>query len=115
MLFRGDDSTDLGSEGQRAIVDLIINQLDTHGVTRKNQTLVRYVPDGDAKHAIEVIKNVAAPLLISVNNHFGVRPCPEMMAALFKFSAQFLKVIDLAVKDHPDRFFGVGHGLVSAG
>ena len=37
------------------------------------------------------------------------------MAELFKFGAEFFEVVNLAIKDHPNRFASIGHRLVSSG
>ena len=34
---------------------------------------------------------------------------------LFQLRAQFLEIVNLAVENYPDGFFGVGHRLMAAG
>ena len=62
-----------------------------------------------------MVENIRPPLLVTVNDHFGVGACVKTMAALLELGAQFLEIVNLAVEDDPDRFFGVRHRLVTAG
>ena len=50
----------------------VIDQLNTHRVTRHDQALVRNIPDGEAKHSIEMIEDISAPLFVAVNDHLGI-------------------------------------------
>jgi len=73
-----------------------------------------HIPDAQTKHAIEPIENSRAPLFVTVNDYLGIGACAERMAALLEIGAQFLEIINLAVKDDPDRFFGIRHRLVAS-
>ena len=48
-----------------------------------------------------MLQNFGAPFLVAVNNHFGVRICAKTVAALFELRAQFLEIVNLAVKNDP--------------
>src|ERR1700752_1925849 len=49
-----------------------------------------------------------------MNDHFRVAASAEDMAEALQFLAEFLKVIDLAIKNDPRRPFLVRHRLVAA-
>ena len=50
-----------------------------------------------------------------MDDDFRVRFCTEDVTVLFQLALEFMEVVDFAVEDHPNGFFGVGHGLMSAG
>src|SRR5205814_10667927 len=111
----GQDGADFRSKGQLPIRDAVIDELDTHGIPRHDQPPFLHIPNSDAKHAIKMIKDFGPPFFVPMNNHLSIAPCPEMMAALFKFSTQLLEIVNLAVEDDPDGFLRVGHRLMTTG
>src|SRR6516165_9180863 len=52
-----------------------------------------------------------AEVLIEVQCDLAVRPCAELMTALFQFTALPLKVVELAVDDNANAFVLVCDGL----
>ena len=50
-----------------------------------------------------------------MNDDFGVGMRVELVAALFKPTPQFWKIVDFAVVDDPDAFVFVVDGLVATG
>ena len=73
-----------------------------------------HVPDGQAEHAVEAIEYLVAPLLVSVDDDFGVRVGAENVTVPLQFAPELGEVIDFAVENHPHGFFLVRHGLVPA-
>src|SRR5207302_10845086 len=106
--------THLRSEAQTAIVDLVVDHFDTHGVTRNNQPLVTHIPDGKAKHAIQMVEYIRAPLFVAVNDYFSVGIRSKLMALALKFCSQFPVIVNLAIEDYPHSFFCVRHRLMTA-
>src|SRR4029077_4982466 len=64
-----EDRTNFRTEGHGPIVDLVINELDTHGIAHHDQPLLHHIPDSDTKHAIEAIQDICAPLLVTMNDY----------------------------------------------
>ena len=73
------------------------------------------VPDGQAKHSIQAIQYFVAPLLVPVNDDFGIGICTKDVSVALQFPLQFRKVIDLSIKHNPNGLFLIRHGLVPAG
>src|SRR5262249_43783289 len=107
--------TYLGTEPKRTLAHLVINRFDTKRVARENETFPANVPDRQPKHAIEAVENAQAPPLVSMNDYFGVGLCSEGVPIAFQFFLQFWKIVNLAVKRHPNGSFWITHRLVSAG
>ena len=101
-------------EIERTFSDSVIQQLDTECIAGQNQALFPDVPNRQAEHAIETIQYFVAPMLVSVNNDFRIGIGLEYVAEALEFLSEFFKVINLAVEDHPDGFFSIGHGLMTA-
>jgi hypothetical protein len=62
-----------------------------------------------------MFKYSISPLLESVDDYFRIGVRLKDMAMTFELVPQFLKIVDFAVKNHPDRTVGMPHGLVAAG
>ena len=73
------------------------------------------VPDGEGKHAAQLLHHFSAPLLIAVNNDFSIGMGAEGVSGGNQLRAQFLKVINLAVEGDPDGFIFIAHGLMPRG
>jgi hypothetical protein len=56
-----------------------------------------------------------SPLLEAMNDYFGIGTRLKDMAMTFELAPQLLKIVDFAIKYHPDGAVGMPHGLVSAG
>ena len=102
VLHRFANGPHLGAEIQTPVFHSVVQQLDAHRVAGKEHPLAPYVPDRQAKHAVQPVQNFVAPLLISVDNDFCVRFRRENVSVAFQFFLQFGKVIDLAIENNPD-------------
>src|SRR6266568_3488820 len=58
-ILRSENCADLRAERKLSICEPIVDQLDPHSVTRYYQPLVRHIPDGETKHAVEVVKDIS--------------------------------------------------------
>src|SRR5439155_22131140 len=70
--------------------------------------------DRESKHAVQPIEDLVAPLLVAVDDHFGVAPSLEDVAVRLQFLPELGEVVDLAIEHDPHRFFAVGHRLMAA-
>ena len=62
------------------------------------------IPDRQREHAVEALGEFFAPLLPSVDQHFGIGMVrAEAVSLGLEFATQFAMVIDFAVEDDPDR------------
>ncbi len=73
------------------------------------------VPDGEGKHAAQLLHHFSAPLLITVDDDFSVGVGTESVAGGNQLRAQFLEVIDFAVEGDPDGLIFIAHGLMPGG
>src|SRR5947208_3059302 len=80
---------DLRAKCQLPISKPIIDQLDTHGVTRHDQALLTHIPNGQAEHAVEMIEDICAPLFVAVDDYFRVGIRSKLMAFALQFASQF--------------------------
>ena len=69
------------------------------------------MPDREGKHSPKLTDTFRAKFLVEVNDDLGVGLGPEHMPLGQHSLAQFLEVVDLAIKHNPDRFIFVGHRL----
>ena len=74
-----------------------------------------HIPNGQAKHAVEMIEDICAPLFVAVDDYFRVGIRPKLMALALQFGSQFFVIVNLAVEDYPHGFLCVGHRLMAAG
>src|SRR5207249_2101106 len=96
-IFRSEDSTDLRPESQLAIGDPVVNQFDPHGIPRHDQALVTHIPDGQPKHAVEMIEDISAPFFVAVDDHFRIGIRSKLMYIALQLYYQFSVFITLAV------------------
>src|SRR6266851_309010 len=61
------------------------------------------VPQCKCEHAAQLIDQICAEFLVEMNNDLGVGLCREFVAPSNQFLTKMLKVVDLAVKNDPDR------------
>ena len=80
-----------------------VERLDAHPVAREQQPPAARVPDCEREHAAEVIDAGIAPLLVGMDDGFGVATRPVAMTGGFELRADVGVVVDLAVEDDPDR------------
>ena len=108
------DRAHLGTETQTIAVDSVIEQLDAKRITGEYQPAQSNVPNCQAKHAIDVVQHLIAPLFVSVQDYLSVGISAKHMAIALQLTLKLLEVIDLAVENHPYRLFLVRHRLVTA-
>jgi hypothetical protein len=73
------------------------------------------VPDGEGKHAAQLLHHFSAPLLIAMNDDFSIRMGAEGVSSGNQLCAQFLKVVNLAVEGDPYGLIFIAHGLMTGG
>src|SRR5208282_893519 len=73
------------------------------------------IPNGERKHATQVVEEPEVVLLVKMQNGFGVAVRPELMAPRQEIRAQIAIVIDFTVEGNPDGLVLVGDRLVAAG
>src|ERR1700733_14939598 len=95
------------------LINFVIDQLDAKGIAGENQPLSPDIPNCQAKHPVEMVKNVIAPLCVPVNDDFRIRPGSKHMSEALEFALQLGKIIDFSIEDDPHRFLKVRHGLVA--
>ena len=79
-----------------------------------NHPLLAHIPDRESKHPVQMIQYLVAPLLIPVNDDFRVGLGSEYVSETFQLTLQLWKVVDFTVENHPNGFFPIGHGLMTA-
>ena len=62
-----------------------------------------------------MIENLRTPMLIDIDDDFRVGVGAEVIATAFELAAEFGKVINLAIEDHPDVAVGIRHRLMATG
>src|SRR5919197_5359564 len=98
-IFCGENCANIRAKRDSAIREPIIDQLDAHGITRNDQPLVRHIPDGETKHAVEVIEDISSPFFVTMDDYFRVAIRPELVPFILELRPQFFVVINLAVED----------------
>jgi hypothetical protein len=93
----------------------IIDEFDAHGIAGHDQPFLLNVPNSESEHTVEMIEDIRAPLAIAVYNNLGVAVGSKTISQLLKLQSQFFEIINLAVENHPDGFFSVGHWLMASG
>ncbi len=79
----------------------------------RNSVFLALVPDGECKHAAQLLDAVLTALLVEMNDDLGVGLRLENVALAAKRAPQFLIVINLAVEDDPDASVLIGKRLVA--
>src|SRR5262249_48794457 len=91
----------------------IVERLHPKTVSRENHPIGHAVIEREGKHAVEHWQARLAKLVPQVEQHFGVGPCVEDIAARNEIVAQLPIVVDLTVEDHPVSAIGIRHWLVA--
>ena len=71
------------------------------------------IPDGEGKHATQFFQAAFTPAAIRFQQDFGIGIAFEADPFCFQFSANFAKVINLAVVDNPIARSGILHRLMA--
>src|SRR5438093_7021287 len=106
----------LRTEDQRAAwSDRVIEGLLAHAIARDKELAGMGVPDGESKHATQMVDTTSAVLFVSMNNRFRVGLSVELMSTRLEFTLQVAIVVNLAVEDNRDCAVAAGDRLTSAG
>jgi hypothetical protein len=71
------------------------------------------IPDGERKHAPELLHALLTPLLIHMDNYFSISLGLKDVAFSLKESSQFLVVVNLSIEHDPDTSIFIGKRLVT--
>ena len=112
---RSVDSPDFRCENQRPVCPFgDIERLDTQPITPQHQAPLATVPYSKREHAVETRQDFFAPGLIAMYQHFGVGMVRgKDMTQRLKLSSNCPVVVNLSVKNDPDRAILIGHRLVA--
>ena len=66
------------------------------------------------EHTPQLVYTARSQLLIKMDNHLRIRVRVEAVAPALELRTKFGKVVNLAVKDHPNRSIFVKHRLLAA-
>ena len=106
LQLRAEDHAAAGQFGE-------VERLDADPIARQHQPPRRRVPDGEGKHAAELLDAALAPLLVAVDDDLGVGAGAELVAMANEFGAHLREVVNLAVEDGPDGAVLVGQRLIA--
>jgi hypothetical protein len=115
QIRRAQQRLDFGAEIQPPPDDGVVQRLDANPIARHEDASRPAVPDGEAEHAPKAADGRGAPLLVRVDDHFGVGRCIEAMTGGFQFRAKLAKIVDFPVEDDPHRPILVVNRLVPGG
>jgi hypothetical protein len=91
-----------------------VERLNADPVACQNEPVLRFGPKGDGEHAAQPPEASRVPFEKSLENGFSITMRAEAVATLLQFVANFLVIVNLAVK-YDDYIFVLGdYGLVSA-
>ena len=99
----GEDRLQLRSEQERPIAERrIVERLDADPVPRQDEPPAGGIEERDREHPSQLLDEALAPLLVEMDDHFGVRARREAVAAGLEALAQEPMVVDLAVENDAD-------------
>ena len=101
-------------KAESAALLVIVQRLFPKPVPGQKKTLLAFIPYSEAEHAVEIFHKRFLLLEIEFENNLGVGTGSEAMAATFESAADFLKIVDLAVKDKSNHPVTGKHGLFGA-
>ncbi len=110
-----EDCLDLRSEQQAVADPGVVQRLDAKAVACEEQPAPRCVPDRECKHSAKVLDAGIAPLLVGVDQGFGVRARLIVVACGLELGPHVGVVIDLAVEDDPHLAGFVRQRLMAGG
>src|SRR5262245_57223319 len=105
---------DLRRKNDNVVSGVVVHRLDSESVPGDQQALPPPIPNGESKHAPELLHAIVAELFICVNNGFRIRARRELMSSGKQVRAQISEVIDLTVKDHNNGAIFVEHRLLAS-
>ena len=92
----------LAGKRQSAVVKAIIHRFLAKPIASDHQSLLVAVPDGQSKHASQMLDEVQTMLLVQVHDDFRVAVGLELMPRAKQIGSQFEVVVDFAVEDNLD-------------
>src|SRR5262245_15205275 len=104
---------DLGSKQKMAIMERVVEWFDAETISRRKQTFLSTVPQGERKHTAKLVQATFGKLLVCVDYGFCVTSRFVSIAASLKLLAQLVVVINLAIVSNPVIAETVGHGLMA--
>ena len=90
-----------------------MQRLFAYSIACEEQGFLLAVPQGEGKHAVELIQAFRAAFFVQVDDHFAVRMGFETMTLIFKLLSELSVIVNLAVKREPHGLVFVGHRLLS--
>src|SRR5205807_10170762 len=94
----------LARKEQRIAIAPPVERLDPHRIACERQRALEHVVERESEDALQTLCQPShAPLLVAVNQYFGIAATFKAMASCLEFVAQGKLVVDLAVEDGPDR------------
>ena len=111
-VHQGQEALDLRSEGEADVSagSGVVEGLLPHPVAGQEQFLA--VPEREGEHADEAVQALLTPLLVGVDDDFGVGLGSEPVAGL-QLLAQLFVVEDHPIENQRDGAVLVGHGLLA--
>jgi len=73
------------------------------------------IENGKGEHAAQAPHAIVFPLLVGMNNGFGIRMCLEDVSRIFEYDPQLPVVVDLPVEGDPDRLISLERGCFPVG
>src|SRR5882724_5226800 len=94
---------DLRPKQKTAFADRIMKGLFAETVPCDQQALLTLVPDREGEHSAQAVHTIGSIFFVKVNDDLGVSIGVKAMAAGLEARSQFGKVVDLSIKNDPDR------------
>ena len=111
-----EESLRLGGEEQQRAAPVPVERLDAEAVAHEVDGLRVEVDEREGEHAVHPLDHaVDAVLPVEVEQHLGVGPATEAVAARFEVDEVVEGVVGLAVVDDEDAAVGRAHRLVASG
>ena len=85
-----------------------------HAVSDQNKTLFAGIPDGNGKHAAQVIDETQSVFFVQSHDNFRVPGGVERVTTYFEILPQFAVVVDFAVEDELNASVVIAHRLSAA-
>lgn len=92
---------------------LVVKRLNPQPVARYKEVLTAGVPDGEGKHALEMLHAVRPVFFVKMNDRFRVALSAVLMTERSQLLAQDGMVVDFTIENDPDSTVFVAKGLVS--
>jgi hypothetical protein len=106
----GEDGLDFRRKQERGAGHAPIERRYAQAIPNQEEAAAARVPDRKREHAAESVHALLAPLLVRVDDRFGIGRGPIDMSVALELSADRGVVVDFAVEDGPETaiLFGIG-------